>query len=315
MPTTPYAAEPGAAEIRPADAAPSTWVDRMPPALRPYLRLARADRPIGIWLLMLPCWWSTALAAPAGGLPDFWLLLLFFVGSAVMRGAGCTLNDIADRDIDARVARTRGRPLPSGAIGVKAAFAFLALQALAGLGVLLSLNSFTIWLGIASLLPVAVYPFMKRITHWPQAMLGIAFNWGALVGWSAVRGDLGWPAVLLYGAGILWTLGYDTIYAHQDKEDDAIVGVKSSALRLGDRTRPFLFAVYGGMVVLVGLAGGMVGLAWPFWLGLGLAALHLMHQAASTDFDDGAQCLTRFKSNARLGFLLFLAIVVGQWAA
>lgn len=234
MPTTPFPQ----GEARPADAAPSTWVDHMPAALRPYLRLARADRPIGVWLLMLPCWWSTALAAPPGGLPDWRLLLLFFVGSAVMRGAGCTLNDIADRDIDAQVARTRGRPLPSGAIGVKAAFAFLGLQALAGLLVLLSLNEFTVWLGIASLLPVAIYPFMKRITYWPQAVLGIAFNWGALVGWTAVRGDLGWPAVLLYVAGILWTLGYDTIYAHQDKEDDAVVGVKSTALRLGDRTRP-----------------------------------------------------------------------------
>lgn len=302
-------------ELKPADAAPNSWVDRCPAAFRPYLRLARADRPIGIWLLMLPCWWSTALAAPAGHLPDFGLLVLFFVGSAVMRGAGCTLNDIADRDIDAQVARTRGRPLPSGAVGVTAAFAFLGLQALAGVAVLLSLNSFTVWLGIASLLPVAVYPFMKRITYWPQAVLGIAFNWGALVGWSAVRGDLGWPAVLLYLAGILWTLGYDTIYAHQDKEDDAVVGVKSTALRLGAKTRPFLWAVYGGMVVLVGVSGALVGLGWPFWLGLALCAGHLAWQAAVTDFDDGAECLAKFKANARMGFLLFLAIMAGQFLA
>jgi 4-hydroxybenzoate polyprenyltransferase len=311
MPTTPFPQ----GEARPADAAPSTWVDHMPAALRPYLRLARADRPIGVWLLMLPCWWSTALAAPAGSLPDWRLLVLFFIGSAVMRGAGCTLNDIADRDIDAQVARTRGRPLPSGAIGVKAAFAFLGLQALAGLLVLLSLNEFTIWLGVASLLPVAIYPFMKRITYWPQAVLGIAFNWGALVGWTAVKGDLGWPAVLLYVAGILWTLGYDTIYAHQDKEDDAVVGVKSTALRLGGKTRPFLWLVYGGMVGLIALAGVLVGLGWPFWLGLGLAALHLGWQAAVSDFDNGADCLAKFKSNARMGFVIFVAIAAGQWAA
>ncbi|MCW0180668.1 MAG: 4-hydroxybenzoate octaprenyltransferase [Zavarzinia sp.] len=302
-------------ELKPADAAPNSWVDRSPPGLRPYLRLARVDRPIGIWLLMLPCWWSAALAAPAGHLPDLGLLVLFFIGATVMRGAGCTLNDIADRDIDAQVARTRGRPLPSGAIGVKAGFAFLGLQALAGLAVLLSLNSFTVWLGIASLLPVAVYPFMKRITYWPQAVLGIAFNWGALVGWSAVRGDLGWPAILLYLAGILWTLGYDTIYAHQDKEDDAIVGVKSTALRLGARTRPFIWAVYGGTVVLIAGAGALVGLGWPFWLGLAACAGHLAWQAAVTDFDDGAECLAKFKSNARMGFVLFLAIAAGQYLA
>lgn len=311
LPTTPI----DSPDIKPADAAPSGWVDRMPPGLRPYLRLIRADRPIGFWLLMLPCWWSTALAAPAGSLPDWRLLLLFFIGSVVMRGAGCVLNDIADRDIDAQVARTRGRPLPSGAISVKAAAAFMGLLLLAGLGVLLSLNSFSVWLGIASLLPVAVYPFMKRITYWPQAVLGIAFNWGALIGWSAVRGDLGWPAILLYAAGIAWTLGYDTIYAHQDKEDDAVVGVKSTALRLGEKTRPFLWLVYGLMVLLIGAAGWMVGLAWPFWIGLAFAALHLGHQAAASDFDDGADCLAKFKSNARLGAIVFIAIAAGQWAA
>ncbi|RJF87051.1 4-hydroxybenzoate octaprenyltransferase [Oleomonas cavernae] len=302
-------------DIKPADATPSGWVDRMPPALRPYLRLARADRPIGVWLLMFPCWWSTALAAPAGSLPDWRLLLLFFVGSAVMRGAGCTLNDIVDRDIDAQVARTRGRPLPSGAVSTKAAAVFMGLQALIGLGVLLSLNTFSVWLGLASLLPVAVYPFMKRITYWPQAVLGIAFNWGALIGWTAVRGDLGWPAILLYLAGIAWTLGYDTIYAHQDKEDDAVVGVKSTALKLGERTRPFLWLVYGLTVALIGAAGVLTGLAWPFWIVLGLAALHLGRQAAASDFDNGADCLAKFKSNARLGAIVFVAIAAGQWAA
>ncbi len=311
MPTAPLATP----ELKPADAVPGSWVDHMPAALRPALRLARADRPIGIWLLLLPCWWSTALAAPAGGLPDWRLLLLFLVGASVMRGAGCTINDIADRDIDAQVARTRGRPLPSGAIGLKGAFLVLGLQLLIGLTVLLSLNGYTIWLGFGAMVPVVIYPFMKRITYWPQAVLGIAFNWGALVGWSAVRGSLDLAPLLLYVAGIAWTLGYDTIYAHQDKDDDAIVGVKSTALRLGAKTRPFLWLVYTVTIALIGVSGALVGLAWPFWFGLALAAAHFAWQAATTDFDDSPMCLARFKSNARVGLLIFVAIAAGQWAA
>lgn len=302
-------------DIRPADAPPESWVDRAPRAVRPYLRLARADRPVGIWLLMLPCWWGVALATPAGRLPDPLLLLLFFVGAAVMRGAGCTFNDIVDRDIDARVARTAGRPLPSGAVTVRQAALFMVAQALAGLAVLLSFNGFSVWLGLAALVPVAIYPFMKRITHWPQAVLGIAFNWGALVGWSALRGGLDWPALVLYAAGICWTLGYDTIYAHQDRVDDAIVGVKSSALALGERTRPFLFAAYGATLLLTGLAGWGVGLGWPCWVGLAILAGLFGAQAARTDFADGAACLAAFKANAPYGLLLFLSLAAGRWAA
>lgn len=302
-------------DIRPADAPPESWVDRAPRAVRPYLRLARADRPVGIWLLMLPCWWGVALATPAGRLPDPLLLLLFFVGAAVMRGAGCTFNDIVDRDIDARVARTAGRPLPSGAVTVRQAALFIVAQALAGLAVLLSFNGFSVWLGLAALVPVAIYPFMKRITHWPQAVLGIAFNWGALVGWSALRGGLDWPALVLYAAGICWTLGYDTIYAHQDRVDDAIVGVKSSALALGERTRPFLFAAYGATLLLTGLAGWGVGLGWPCWVGLAILAGLFVAQAARTDFADAAACLAAFKANAPYGLLLFLSLAAGRWAA
>lgn len=302
-------------ERRPADAVPGGWVERMPARARPYLRLARADRPAGIWLLMLPCWWGLALATPAGRLPDPVLLALFFGGAAAMRGAGCTFNDIIDRDIDARVARTAGRPLPSGAVTVARAAAFMVVQALVGLAVLLTLNRFSIWLGFAALLPVALYPFLKRITDWPQLGLGIAFNWGALVGWAALRGGLDWPALALYGAGICWTLGYDTIYAHQDRADDALVGVKSSALALGERTRSFLFAVYGATILLAGLAGWGVGLAWPFWFGLAVVAGLFFAQAARTDFADSTQCLAAFKANAPFGLLLFLSLAAGIVAA
>ena len=232
------------------------WIDRWVPAgARPYLRLARIDRPIGIWLLMFPCWWSTALATP--GWPDPWLLLLFAMGAAIMRGAGCTLNDLADRDFDARVARTAGRPIPSGVVSVRRAVVFMIALCLSGLLVLLQFNAFAVALGASSLLLVVVYPFAKRVTYWPQVVLGLTFNWGALLGWAAVRGDLGWPAVVLYAAGLLWTLGYDTIYAHQDKEDDILIGVKSTALKLGPATKPWLWAFYAGATVLLALVGAL----------------------------------------------------------
>ena len=244
------------------------WIDRRLPAIaRPYARLARIDRPIGIWLLMFPCWWGTALATP--GWPDPRLLALFAIGAAIMRGAGCTLNDLADRDFDARVARTAGRPIPSGAVSVRQAIAFMIALCLAGLLVLLQFNLFAVGLGASSLLLVAVYPFAKRVTYWPQAVLGLTFNWGALVGWAAVRGDLGWPAVVLYAAGLLWTLGYDTVYAHQDKEDDILIGVKSTALKLGAATKPWLWAFYGGAIALLALAGALAGLSWPFFVDVG----------------------------------------------
>ncbi len=287
------------------------WFDRFAPAAaKPYLRLARLDRPIGTWLLLLPCWWSIALASPSW--PDPWLFILFAVGAVTMRGAGCTLNDIADRDYDKNVQRTADRPIPSGQITVKQAMAFLVLLCFIGLAVLLQLNLFSIALGASSLLLVAIYPFMKRITYWPQFVLGLAFNWGALLGWAAVRGDLGLPAVLLYVAGIFWTLGYDTIYAHQDKEDDLLVGVKSTALRLGDATRPWLGVFYAATITLLAASGYAAGLNWPFFALLLLTGVHLAWQVAKVDTENPADCLMRFKSNRDFGLLVLAAIVAGH---
>ncbi len=285
-----------------------------PQALRPYLLLARLDRPIGTWLLLWPCWWSLALVAPLGGSrwPDPVLILLFGLGAVLMRGAGCTLNDIADRDYDGRVARTALRPLPSGRVSVAQALAFMVGLCLAAFLILLSFNGFAIGLGAASLGLVAIYPFMKRITYWPQFFLGLAFNYGALLGWAAVAGGLGGAPLALYLGGIAWTLGYDTIYAHQDKEDDALVGLKSSALRLGAATRPWLFAFYGLAALGFAVAGALAGLGWGFYA-LGLAALgHLLWQAAAIDIDHPADCLAKFKSNRDFGLLLFAAVVAGQ---
>ena len=296
----------GASDIRSGD-----WIDRYaPPPARPYLRLARVDRPIGIWLLMFPCWWSTALASP--GWPDPWFLLLFALGAAIMRGAGCALNDIADRNFDARVARTASRPIASGAISVRSAVFFMAALSLAGLAVLVQFNTFAVVLGAASLLLVAFYPFAKRLTDWPQAVLGLTFNWGALLGWAAVRGDLGWPAVALYVAGLAWTLGYDTIYAHQDKEDDVIVGVRSTALRLGAATKPWLCGFYAAATALLALAGWLAGLGGAFWPALAVVALHFAWQIFRLDIDDPQRCLALFKSNAHAGLLVFLAILLGR---
>ncbi|OAN45604.1 4-hydroxybenzoate octaprenyltransferase [Paramagnetospirillum marisnigri] len=290
------------------------WIDRLVPApLRPYLRLMRLDRPIGTWLLLFPCWWSAALAAP--GLPDPWLLALFGLGAVVMRGAGCTFNDWADRDFDGRVARTASRPIPSGAVSPRQALAFLGLQLLIGLGVLLQLNPFAIAVGVASLLLVFPYPFMKRITHWPQAWLGLTFNWGALLGWAAVRGDLDLPALLLYAAGPFWTLGYDTIYAHQDKEDDALIGVKSTALALGDATPKWLWLFYGAALALMASAGASAGLGWAFWPGMALAGAHLVWQIVRVDIHDAADCLAKFKSNRHFGWLVLAAIIAGRLSA
>ncbi len=290
------------------------WLDRSVPAWsRPYLRLARIDRPIGTWLLLIPCWWGVALATVSVVGPDPWdslfYAVLFAVGALVMRGAGCTWNDILDRDIDARVARTATRPLPSGAVSLRGAYAFLALQLLIGLAILSFFNAFTIWLAIASLLLVAVYPLMKRITYWPQAFLGLTFNWGALVGWAAVTGSLELPAILLYAAGFFWTLGYDTIYAHQDKEDDVLIGVKSSALKLGKRTGIWLWIFYGAAVALLDAAFLTAGVRWPSYILLLFAALHLAGQAARVDLDDPADCLAKFKSNREAGLLVFAAIL------
>ena len=286
-----------------------TWVDRLPQWLRPFAVLARWDRPIGTWLLLWPCWWAVALAP---GWPDLRLLALFAIGAIAMRGAGCVINDLADRDLDAKVARTRHRPLASGRLSAGQAVAFLILQLLVGLIVLLNLNRFSVVLGLASMPLVIAYPFMKRITWWPQAFLGLTFNWGALVGWSAVTGELAAPAVTLYVAGILWTLGYDTIYAHQDKVDDALIGVKSSARWLGAATIPWLWRFYAAALLLIALAGWLVAMGPGFYLMLLLAGGHLVWQVRTLDLDDPMSCLARFRSNRAFGLLVFLALLAGK---
>ncbi len=291
------------------------WVVRLLPRPgRPYARLMRLDRPIGTWLLLFPCWWGIALGSLVADRRMLWLMALFAVGALVMRGAGCTWNDITDREFDAMVARTRTRPIPSGDVSVRRAFVFLGALLLAGLAILLQLNAFAVWLGVASLALLFSYPLLKRFTYWPQIGLGVAFNWGAIMGWAAVNGALGWPAVALYGGGIAWTLGYDTIYAHQDKEDDALIGVKSTALRLGRATRPFLFGFYAAAIALLWLAGDMLGLVWPYHAALAAGAAQLAWQAWRVDLDDPADCLRKFKSNRLFGWIV-LAGLVGDMVA
>ncbi len=289
------------------------WVDRLLPGpWRPYARLMRLDRPIGTWLLLFPCWWSIALAAR--GWPDLRLMAIFGVGAIVMRGAGCTFNDIVDRDFDAQVARTRGRPIPSGQVSVASARIFLAAQLGLGLAMLLMLDWPARWVGAASLLLVFSYPFMKRFTFWPQAWLGLAFNWGALFGWTAVTGSLGLAPALLYAGGIAWTLGYDTIYALQDKEDDALVGIKSTA-RLFARATPFwLVLFYALTLALIAAAARVAGLGWPTYALLPLAGLQALWQIGTLRMDDPADCLAKFKSNRWFGWLVLIAVVAGRLA-
>lgn len=298
-----------------ADAVPGNWVDRLaPPATRPYLRLSRADRPVGTWLLLIPCFWGVALAAGAG-LPrwfDLWIVIACTIGAALMRGAGCTWNDITDREFDAAVARTRSRPIPSGQVTARQAAVWMVVQMAVAALLLFTLGSAAIVLGIISLVPVAVYPFAKRFTWWPQIFLGIAFNWGVWVAWAAHGRTIGIAALCLYLAGIAWTLFYDTIYAHQDKEDDALIGVKSTARLFGDQTREWLigFLVAAAILLLLAVLISLRGL--PLLIGLaGVAAFsgHLMWQLRSLDIDDPDGCLRLFRSNRDAGliFALFLA--------
>jgi 4-hydroxybenzoate polyprenyltransferase len=292
--------------------ATDNWVDTSAPLWsRPYLRLSRLDRPIGSWLLLMPCWWSAALAAgiahDAGRLP--FILVMFFVGAFAMRGAGCTWNDITDRDLDAQVERTRSRPIPAGQVSVPQAAVFLVLQALVGLAVLLQFNRFAVGCGIASLVIVAVYPFMKRITYWPQIVLGLAFSWGALMGFAVTLGRIDTTALVLYAGSIAWVIGYDTIYAHQDTEDDALIGIKSTALLFGARTRPALMAFYGLAVALIGVALALAGAGWMAWIGLAAFALHLVWQIRRLEIGDPALCLRLFKSNRDAGLLLFAGLL------
>lgn len=296
-----------------ADAVPGNWVDRWAPGFaRPYLRLARADRPIGVWLLLWPCWWSVALAGRAAGetAPDLWLLVLFAIGSLVMRSAGCAYNDIVDKNYDARVARTKSRPIPSGQVSVREAQIFMVALCFVGLAVLVQFNLFAIGLGMASLAIVAVYPFMKRITHWPQLVLGLAFSWGALMGWAAVHGALAWPPVLLYAGTVMWTVGYDTIYAHQDKEDDALLGLKSTALRFGPTTKRWLMLFYTTAWLALTAAGLLAGAGFVFLGGMAAAAALLGWQIVTLDIDDAANCLARFRSNRDVGAIVFAALVL-----
>ena len=296
---------------RVADAT-GNWVDGLAPAFtRPYLRLARLDRPIGSWLLLMPCWWSVGLAGMrVEHFPSLWHIVLFFIGAFAMRGAGCTWNDLVDRNLDARVERTRSRPIPSGQVTVAEATAFMMLQALIGFLVLIQFNRYTVITGLASLLVVAIYPFMKRITYWPQIVLGLAFSYGALMGWPAAFGRLDWPAIVLYAGSISWVVGYDTIYAHQDREDDLLIGIKSTALLFGENTRPMLAGFYAGAVVLIGIAGLLAGGGLIFAFGLVAFAAHLAWQVARLDIDDSAHCLKLFKSNRDAGLILFGAMLV-----
>ncbi len=315
------------ADLRVSDAPSDNWVYRfLPQGLWPYAQLARWDRPIGWWLLLWPCWWSLAMAANVSlshnvGDPDplvgpflvffaLGLYLVFFlIGAIAMRGAGCTYNDLIDQKIDAKVERTASRPIPSGRATPMLARMFLLAQLAVGAMVLFRFNWFAIQLGISSLLIVAAYPFAKRVTDWPQFVLGLAFSWGALMGWATMFGTLAPAPLLLYAGSILWVIGYDTIYAHQDKEDDAMVGVRSTARLFGEKTRMALVALYGGALILFAAAYVLSGMLWPAYLGLALGALHMGWQIKVLDIDNADQCLRLFQSNAHFGWIIFAGLI------
>ena len=297
-----------------ADAVKGNWVDRWaPPATRPYLRLSRADRPIGTWLLLIPCWWGLGAAALSQGAftaHHAWIALGCAIGAWLMRGAGCTWNDITDRNIDGAVERTRSRPIPSGQVTVQGAVVWMVVQSLVAFCILLTFNLNAILLGIASLAIVCIYPFAKRFTWWPQVFLGLAFNWGALLAWTAATGTLAWPAVLIYAAGIAWTLFYDTIYAHQDKEDDALIGVKSTARLFGDNTPRWLrrFLVVTVTLLAAGLIGALIDTANALQLAVALCGVwafgwHLAWQLRRLDIDNAERCLALFRSNRDAGLI------------
>jgi 4-hydroxybenzoate polyprenyltransferase len=294
------------------DLVPGGWIDRrMPTWIRPYLKLARLDRPTGIWLLMLPCWWSIALGSPSMAI-GIGTAALFTVGAVVMRGAGCTVNDIVDRNIDAKVERTRTRPLPAGEVGLFGALVFLALQLALGLVILLQLNRLSITLGVIAVALVAAYPLMKRLTWWPQAFLGITFNWGALMGWTAATGHIGLAPLALYAGGFCWTMVYDTIYAHQDARDDELAGVKSTALRFGEFSRLILAAFALSMVALITLAGDIARLGPIFRILMVAVALHLVWLLLFWRKDDPRDCLKTFQASRWTGLLVTIAIVAGR---
>jgi 4-hydroxybenzoate polyprenyltransferase len=315
---------------RVADAPSDNWVYRiLPVALWPYAQLARWDRPIGWWLLLWPCWWSLALAynvkleayfaaiIPLMGpgilvVELIIMLALFMIGAIAMRGAGCTYNDMVDKDIDAKVERTASRPIPSGRVTTRQAKVFLLLQALVGALVIFSFNWFSIILGIASLIIVAIYPFAKRITNWPQFVLGLAFSWGAMMGWATVFGELGWPPILLYAGSILWVIGYDTLYAHQDKEDDALVGVRSTARLFAEKTKLALVFLYGAALILFLASLHLAEISWPAYLALAIGGAHMGWQIKVLDIDDGVQCLKLFQSNKHFGWIVFAGLLASM---
>ncbi|KAK7103030.1 hypothetical protein V1264_021162 [Littorina saxatilis] len=291
---------------------PKAILEASPPSFQPYLRLIRFDKPIGTLLLLWPCSWSIALAADPGHLPDPWMLTLFGAGAFFMRGAGCIINDMWDRDFDKKVERTKQRPLASGELTHFQALVFLASQLSVSLGILLQLNTYSILLGASSMLLVVMYPLAKRYTYWPQIMLGFTFNFGALLGWSAVQGSVDWGVCLpLYASGIMWTLIYDTIYAHQDKYDDMLIGVKSTALKLGDQTKPWLAGFSSMMIGCLTATGVMCDQTWPYYAGVAVVAAHLTRQLYTVDLNNADDCASKFRSNSKLGVVLFLSIVAG----
>jgi 4-hydroxybenzoate polyprenyltransferase len=297
---------------RVADARPSNWFDAIAPLwAAPYGHLARFDRPIGAWLLLFPCWWSQALGEVSLGraYPNVWYLALFLIGAFVMRGAGCTYNDIVDRDYDKRVARTAGRPIPSGRVTVLQAFMFGLALCMIGLVVLLQFNRFTVLLGLASVALIGLYPFAKRYTHWAQLILGLTFKWGALVGFAAVTGGLGLPAILLYLGAVLWTIGYDTIYAHQDREDDAVLGLKSTALMFGAKTPQWVGGFYTGAWLFWFAAVSLVGTSLITIIALAGVAGQMAWQVATLDIARASNCLDRFRSNRWIGWILFVGLI------
>lgn len=295
----------------------SSWIDLyLPQKARPYAQLARLDKPIGTWLLAWPCMWSITLAAEPGNLPDIKMMALFGCGALLLRGAGCTINDLLDQDIDVKVERTKLRPVASGLLTPFQGLSFLGLQLLLGLGILLQLNNYSRVLGASSLLLVFTYPLMKRLTFWPQAYLGLTFNWGALLGWAAVRGSLdAFIVVPLYASGVFWTLVYDTIYAHQDKEDDLKVGVKSTALRFGDSTKEWVTGFGLACMSSLALSGLNADLGWPYYTFLAAASGHLAWQIYTVDLSNRADCNRKFVSNKWFGALIFSGILLGKLAS
>lgn len=298
---------------RSASFSPQGILEASPPALQPYMRLIRFDKPIGTWLLYWPCTWSIALASAPGTLPSLWLLALFGAGAFFMRGAGCIINDMWDKDIDRKVERTKLRPMASGELSQFQGLVCLAGMLSVSLGILVQLNWYSVVLGAASMGLVITYPLAKRITFWPQAFLGLTFNYGALLGWSAVTGSLDPLSVLpLYSSGFCWTMVYDTIYAHQDKYDDMLIGVKSTALKFGDNTKVWLTGFGTAMVSLLVLTGKMCDQTWPYYTTVSLTAAHIAHQLYTVDLNNPDDCASKFRSNTQLGFVMFMGIVLGN---